>query len=69
MRQECDLKVENILFENNGLQVSLNATPSQLSNVCNSLPVGHEGIEQLRERWAAIICSLSHCSRLVFLVL
>lgn len=46
MRQDCDLKVEDVLSECDDLQVRLNATAPQLWVVFSSLTMGREQLEQ-----------------------
>lgn len=46
MHQDCDRNVEDVLFENDGLLERLNSSASQLPNVCNSLTVGHDLLEE-----------------------
>lgn len=46
MRQEIDLKMENVLFERDGLEERLDSTASQLFGARHSLRAVHERLEQ-----------------------
>lgn len=46
MRQDGHRKVEDVLFEGDGLKVGLDTTASQFSGVINSLTVVYERYEQ-----------------------
>lgn len=52
MLQGCNHKVEDVLFERDGLQVCLNSTTSQLLGARSSWMAAHEGREQSRGRLA-----------------
>lgn len=53
MSQDCCRKVEVVLFERDGLQVLLDSTASERSDLRNPLTAAQERLEQHSKRWAA----------------
>lgn len=60
VRQECDCKEGDILFECNGVHGRLDLMVSYLSGVCNSLTAARERLENVVDVRPLTSCGLRH---------